>query len=215
MHIPDGFIPMYQAGVYYIIAIAIAIKAFRWVFRELPENRIMFIPMLSAAIFALQAINIPIPWGTSGHILGAAMSSIILGSPFAGIAVITLVLSVQTFIFYDGGYTAFGANLVAMGIVASFTGYYMFLFLRRLTGKLYASIFISSWISIIVAAITVAIILGVAGTFPLKLGIMYMGIYHTVIGIVAEGAISTLIIRFISRVKPDVLSVAVSREVKV
>ncbi len=214
MHIPDGFIPLSQAGIYYVVAIALAIRAFRWVFRELPENRIMFIPMLSAAIFALQAINIPIPWGTSGHILGSAMSSIILGSPYAGVAVITLVLSVQTFIFYDGGYTAFGANLLAMGIVASFTGYYAFLFLRKLTGKLYPSIFMSAWLSIVISAITVAIILAIAGTFPLKLGIMYMGLYHAVIGVVAEGVISTMIIKFLTKVRPDVLPLSISEEVK-
>ncbi len=214
MHIPDGFIPLYQAAIYYVVALLIAVRAFKWVFRELPENRLMFIPMLSAAIFALQAVNIPIPWGTSGHLLGAAVAAIILGSPLGGVAVITLVLAVQTFLFYDGGYTAFGANLLAMGVIASFVGYYTFSSLSRIIKNMYVSVFISSWLSLVLSAIAVAVMLAVAGTFPLKLGVMYMGLYHLVIGVVAEGIVSTLIIKFIVQVKPEILSYSFPSEVK-
>jgi len=71
----------------------------------------MKIPLLSAlaaGIFAIQAMNIPVGMGTSGHIVGAVLAAIILGSPWAGVLLLTLVLSVQALGFADGGVTTLG-----------------------------------------------------------------------------------------------------------
>jgi len=203
VHIPDGFIPLSHALVYYIMALIIMLKAFKWVFSHLHESRIPLISMLAAAVFALQALNIPIPWGTSGHLLGAAMIAIIFGTPYAGIVVIALVLFIQTFLFGDGGYTAYGANLLAMGIVASYVGYYFFTWTQKITKKLTLAVFFAAWFSIVMASVIIALMLGVAGTFPFKLGLFYMGLYHLIIGVVVEGGISVLVIHFLVTVKPD------------
>src|SRR5690554_1073247 len=92
MHIPDAFIPIAQAIVYWIIALIFIFLALRWARQSMGEEKVPLVAVLAAGIFAVQALNIPIPWGTSGHMVGAALAAVVLGSPYAGIFVLTLVL---------------------------------------------------------------------------------------------------------------------------
>lgn len=202
MHIPDGFLPLGQAAIYYIITIIAIFFALRWASKNLDEKRVPLMAVLAAFIFAIQAMNIPIPWGTSGHMLGAALVAIVFGSPWAAVLVLAVVLTVQGFFFGDGGITALGANILDMGVIAGFTGYGVFQALKKL--NLWVAIFLAGWASIFVASLAVAIELAIAGTFPLNLGLFFMGLYHAVIGI-AEGAITVVAILAIQRVRPDLL----------
>ncbi|HQJ38843.1 MAG TPA: cobalt transporter CbiM, partial [Methanoregulaceae archaeon] len=126
MHIPDAFIPLPQAAVYWIIALVFIALALRWARRELSEEKIPLVAILAAGIFAIQAVNVPIPWGTSGHMMGAALAAIVLGSPFAAVFILTLVLIVQGVLFGDGGLTVMGANIINMGVIGGFVGYYSY-----------------------------------------------------------------------------------------
>ncbi|MDO8870984.1 MAG: cobalt transporter CbiM [Methanobacteriaceae archaeon] len=202
MHIPDGFLPLGQAAIYYIITIIALYFALNWAKENLDEKRVPLMAVLAAFIFAIQAMNIPIPWGTSGHMLGAALVAIIFGSPWAAVLVLAVVLTVQTFFFADGGITAWGANILDMGVIAGFTGFGVFQALKKL--NLWVAIFLAGWASIFVASLAVVLELVWAGTFPLDLGLFFMGLYHAVIGI-AEGAITVVAILAIQRVRPDLL----------
>ena len=99
MHIPDAFIPLPQAAVYWIAAIIFLALAIRWARSELNEDKIPLIAVLAAGIFALQSFNLPVSMGTSGHLVGGALAAIVLGSPFAAVFILTLVLIIQGFIF--------------------------------------------------------------------------------------------------------------------
>ncbi|HOI71765.1 MAG TPA: cobalt transporter CbiM [Methanobacterium sp.] len=202
MHIPDGFLPLLQAAIYYIITIVALYFALNWAKQNLDEKRVPLMAVLAAFIFAIQAMNIPIPWGTSGHMVGAALVAIIFGSPWAAVLVLTVVLTVQGFFFGDGGITALGANILDMGVIAGFTGYGVFTLLKKL--NLWVAIFIAAWASLFVAAIAVAIEMALAGTFPIDLGLFFMGLYHAVIG-VAEGVITVIAILAIQKARPDLL----------
>ncbi|MDH7511302.1 MAG: energy-coupling factor ABC transporter permease, partial [Methanolinea sp.] len=92
MHIPDSFIPLLQAAVYWVIALVFIALSLRWARAEMREEKVPLVAVLAAGIFAIQAVNVPIPWGTSGHMVGAALAAIVLGSPFAAVFVLTLVL---------------------------------------------------------------------------------------------------------------------------
>ena len=72
MHIPDGFIPLWQCAIYWIIALVVLGYSLKWASKNLDEKNIPLMAVLAAGIFAIQAMNIPIPWGTSGHMVGAA-----------------------------------------------------------------------------------------------------------------------------------------------
>ncbi len=204
MHIPDAFIPITQAAVYWVVALVFIALSLRWAKREMSEDKVPLVAVLAAGIFAIQALNIPIPWGTSGHMAGAALAAIVLGSPFAGIFILTLVLIVQGVFFGDGGITVMGANILNMGVVGAFVGFYTYYGLNRLIGNTYASAFVAGWAALFLGAILTAIELALAGTFPLVLGLASMGLYHAVIGVV-EGGITVAALYLISAARPDIL----------
>ena len=204
MHIPDAFIPMGQALVYWVIALIFIALALRWARRSMGEEKIPLVAVLAAGIFAIQALNIPIPWGTSGHMVGAALAAIVLGSPYAGVFVLTLVLLVQGFIFGDGGITVMGANIINMGVVGGFVGYYGYNGIVKVINNPYAAAFIAGWASLFISAILCAVELAVAGTFPLALGLTFMGGYHAVIGLI-EGGITAGALYLIASARPDIL----------
>jgi len=205
MHIPDGFLPLWQCIIYYIIVIIVGYFAVRWAKENLNEKQIPLLAVLAAGIFAIQAMNIPIPWGTSGHMVGAAIVAILLGSPFAGFLVLAVVLIIQGIAFGDGGLTTLGANIFNMGIVGGFVGFYGFKGFKSLIGDIPA-VFLGAFLSLFISAIVCAIELWIGGTFPLITGLYLMGLYHFVIGIVGEGLISTIVYVAINSVRPDLIA---------
>ena len=126
MHIPDAFIPLPQAAIYWIIALIFVALALRWARNELSEEKIPLIAVLAAGIFAIQAFNLPVGMGTSGHLVGGALAAIVLGSPFAAVFILTIVLIIQGVVFGDGGITTMGANIINMGVIGGFVGYYSY-----------------------------------------------------------------------------------------
>ena len=165
-------------------------------------KRVPLMAVLAAFVFAIQAMNVPIPRGTSGHMLGAALVAIVFLSPWAAVLVLTAVLLIQGFFFGDGGITAIGANILAMGVIAGFTAFGVFKALRKL--NIYVAIFVAAWSSTFVASISIALMMAWAGTFPLDLGLFFMGMYHAVIGLI-EATITTIAILAIQRVRPDLI----------
>lgn len=202
MHIPDGYIPLWQCLIYGIIAIVAVAYSLRWSARNLTERNIPLFAVLAAGIFAVMSFNVPIPWGTSGHMVGAALVAIVFASPWAAILLISIVLLLQAFIFGDGGITALGANILNMGILGGFVGYYTFKALVKYNKPI--AIFLAGWLSIFLAAILCAIELALAGKFPINLGLTFMGLFHAVIGII-EGVLTLIVILAIERIRPDLI----------
>lgn len=202
MHIPDSFIPLNQAIVYWIIALPFIITSMKWAKKDLDEMKVPILAALAAGIFAIQAMNIPIGMGTSGHMVGAALVAIVFGSPWAGVLVLTLVLLVQGFVFGDGGITTLGANILNMGVVSGFVGYYTYIALRKsLSANL--SAFGGAWLGLFSSAIVCAIQISLAGTFPLVPGLIAMGTFHLIIGFLGEGLITSVAVTAISKSRPD------------
>ena len=136
MHIPDGFIPLWQAAIYYIILIVALYFSLRWARKNLDEKLVPLMAVLAAGIFAISLINVPIGFGTSGHVVGGALVAIVFCAPEAAVILFFLVLLVQGLFFGDGGITALGANVLNMGIIGGFVGLYTFKALRKPIGKI-------------------------------------------------------------------------------
>lgn len=209
MHIPDSFIPMDQAIIYWLIALPFIFMSMKWARKELDDMKVPILAALAAGIFAIQALNIPIGMGTSGHMVGATLVAIIFGSPMAGVLVLTLVLLVQGFVFGDGGITTMGLNILNMGVVSGFVGYYTFVALKNKAGIKVAS-FIGAWFGLFMSAIACAVQLSVAGIFPLVAGLAAMGTFHLIIGFVGEGLITAIVIMAIEKSRPDLLDPSVT-----
>src|SRR4030065_644958 len=110
---------------------------------------------LEAFIFAAQMLNFPVAGGTSGHLIGAALAAILLG-PWAGVLIMTCVLIVQSLIFQDGGLLALGVNIVNMGVIPCFIGYYLYrgiapLFRKRKLGIMVGSE-VAAWFTVVMGA---------------------------------------------------------------
>ena len=160
--------------------------------------------VLAAGIFAIMSMNMPIPFGTSGHMVGGALVAIVFCAPEAAVIVFTLVLLVQGLFFGDGGITALGANVLNMGIIGGFVGLYTFKALRRPIGK-YPAIGVAAWLAIFLAAEAVAVEMWLAGTFPLGAGLFFMGLYHAFIGII-EAVLTVVVIAALEKLRPDLLA---------
>lgn len=205
MHIPDSFVPLGQAIIYWIIALPFIFMALKWAGKKMDDTKVPILAALAAGIFAIQALNIPIGMGTSGHMVGATLVAIIFASPWAGVLVLTLVLLVQGFIFADGGITTMGANILNMGVVSGFVGYYTFVALMDRKLSLQISSFIGAWLGLLVSALVCAVQMYIAGTFPLVPGLLAMGTYHFIIGLIGEGLITAVALTAIASSRPDLL----------
>lgn len=116
MHIPDGFLDTRVWLTLDVVAVPVVGYCARKAGREADEANAPLFGVMGAFIFAAQMINFPVGVGTSGHLLGGALLAYTLG-PSAAVVVMTAILSLQAFIFQDGGILALGANVFNMAIV--------------------------------------------------------------------------------------------------
>ena len=107
MHIPDGFIDLPTSAVVGLLAVggtAIALKKAK---NELDDRTAPMAGLTAVFIFAVQMLNFPVAAGTSGHLLGGALATVLVG-PYAASLALTVVLGIQALLFADGGLSALG-----------------------------------------------------------------------------------------------------------
>ncbi len=158
MHMPDGLINAQVsigAAVIAAGAITVGLKKSKG---TLDSQTAPLAGLVAVFIFAFQMMNFPVAAGTSGHLMGGALASILVG-PYVAILVMTVVVSLQALVFADGGLSALGLNLLNMGIVSIVVSTILFAGLMKLLPK--------TRISIIGVSATVAFIsvLASAGAF--------------------------------------------------
>jgi cobalt/nickel transport system permease protein len=207
MHIPDGFLSVAVSIALWLLSIVIVGYALRRVGRDLGERQVPMMGVLAAAIFAGQMLNFTVAGGTSGHLMGAAIATILLG-PWAAILVLTCVVGIQALIFQDGGLLALGANIFNMGIIGVMVSYFTYRTVTKLTGGkrwgIFAGGFSAAWLSIFIAALAVAIQIAISGRSPANIAIPAMGGIHAIIGI-GEGLITVGAIAFLSVTRRDLI----------
>ncbi len=208
MHIPDGFLDLDIALIFYILTGIVVVISIVKARKELNDKKAPVVGMVAASIFAAQMLNWPIPGGTSAHFVGGALAGIILG-PFAGCIAMASVLVIQSLVFADGGITALGANIWNMGVVNVFVGYYTYKLLEK-RGIFLASA-IAGWIGITFAAIFAGLEIGLSSSFDYSIAVTVpvMGIWHGLLGIV-EGFVTAGVVGYIASSRPDILQKTVS-----
>lgn len=214
MHIPDGFLNVATVATTAAISAGGVAGAVRVTGKKLGEKQVPLMGVLAAFIFAAQMLNFPILGGTSGHFLGVALAAILLG-PWAGVLIMTSVLVAQSLIFQDGGLLALGANVLNMGIIGSFSGYYAYRLFAALPGssrrnKL-AGGFVGAWVAVLLASIACALELAVSGTSPLGAVLPAMAGVHALIGIV-EGLITMAVLSVVMATRADLLELRTQPE---
>lgn len=207
MHIPDGFLSLILSLILWIISLIVIFFAIRHYAKEKNNQKLPLMGVLAAAIFAGQMLNFNVVGGTSGHLLGAALATIIVG-PWEAVLVMTSVVSVQALIFQDGGLLALGANIFNMAVIGVSVSYAVYQGMSKLLkkGKWAIGIkgFIAGWCSIFIAALAAALELAISGTSPANIAVPAMGSIHALIGI-GEGLITFAALLFISTSKKEML----------
>lgn len=203
MHIPDGFLDPWVAGLFWLgsgVAIGVAVRRAR---TELGDKRTPLLGVVAAGIFAAQMLNWPIPGGTSAHFVGGAFAGILLG-PSLGILAMTAVVTIQALVFGDGGIIALGGNLFAMAVVDVLVGYGLFSAFRGVheTG----AAFLGGWAAITVSALVVGVGVGLSSAFAYELGttVSIMTVGHAVLGLI-EGAITAVVYGYVVTTRPDLI----------
>ncbi len=207
MHIPDGFLSVSVSAVYWVLSVSVILVALSRVNRELGEREVPVMGVLAAAIFAGQMLNFSVTGGTSGHLLGAALASILLG-PWAAVLVLTSVVSVQALIFQDGGLLVMGANLFNMAVIGPFVAYFVYRVVQRLVRDQRLGVFLggalAAWISIEASAMSCALQLSLSGTSPANIAFPAMGGIHALIGL-GEALITLGALSFVYAARRDLL----------
>ncbi len=207
MHIPDGFLNVATVATTFVVSAGGVGNAVRIANKKLGEKHVPLMGILAAFIFAAQMLNFPVAGGTSGHLIGAALAAILLG-PWAAVLIMSCVLIAQCLIFQDGGLLALGANIFNMGIVASFSGYYIYrLFTSILGGSRRSQLvggFAAAWGSVFLASSACAIELAVSGTSPIQVALPAMAGIHALIG-VGEGLITGAVLSLVLATRADLL----------
>ncbi|MCX6894857.1 MAG: energy-coupling factor ABC transporter permease [Verrucomicrobia bacterium] len=206
MHIPDGFLDAKTAAATAVFSVVGVGLALRQVQRELPPRRVPLLGLAAAFLFAAQMVNFPVMGGTSGHLIGGTLVAALLG-PGAAVIVLTAVLTVQCFLFADGGVTGLGANIFNMGLVGAGGGYLIYRLLARvLPGKRgrVTAIAFAGWAATVLAAVSCAGQLAWSGTVAWTAAFPAMTGVHLLIGI-GEGLISALAFLAIERTRPELI----------
>jgi len=218
MHIPDGFIDLPTSAVVGLLAVggtAIALKKAK---NELDDRTAPMAGLTAVFIFAVQMLNFPVAAGTSGHLLGGALATVLVG-PYAASLALTVVLGIQALLFADGGLSALGLNIFNMSILGVATSYLVFIIAKKILPKVRGSIplaaGIAAFISVPVAATGFAIqyAIGGTGTAPASTVFAAMFSTHVLIGI-GEAVITVLTVSAIMATRSDLVYGWSASEVK-
>jgi cobalt/nickel transport system permease protein len=182
----------------------------RKVSKIVTSEKLPLMGVLGAFIFAAQMVNFQLPAmpGTSGHMVGSVLLAIILGPHLAAI-VISSVIIVQCLIFQDGGLLALGCNIINMGLVPSYLGY--FLYKTVTIGKsgglrTYIGAMLACIIALEAGAILVPIEAAMSGVLavPFSTFLITMVGVHFLVGLV-EGLITVAVLAYLQQVRPDLV----------
>lgn len=209
VHVPDGFLdPATSAATAAAAAGAVAL-AVRKAREELDDRTAPLAGLTAAFVFAVQMVNFPVAAGTSGHLIGGALTAVLVG-PWTAVLSMTVVLLVQAVLFADGGLTALGTNVTLLGVVAVAVGYgtvrALTAVLPRTRTSLLAATGIGAFLSVPVAALTFVGLFGLGGVADVPLGTVAAAMtgVHVLIGL-GEAAITVAVVGAVLAVRPDLV----------
>ncbi|HEY7337847.1 MAG TPA: energy-coupling factor ABC transporter permease [Bryobacteraceae bacterium] len=199
MHIPDGFLSPPVWATLDVLSLPAAAWVARRAHRDADDRKIPLMGVMGAFVFAAQMINFPIPLGTSGHLVGGALMTIVLG-PTAASVVMTAILAIQALVFQDGGIMALGANAINMafaGILAAYLPY-------RLWGTQWrsAAIFTAGFLSVLAGGCLALSELALSA-MPMPSRLLWLSLGLFGLSGILEGAITVAAVRAIERLNPN------------
>lgn len=210
MHMADALISPAVGGTMYAATTGLIAYSSKKIKDEMDNSKIPLMGVMGAFIFAAQMINFTIPaTGSSGHIGGGLLLSIVLG-PYAAFLTIASVLIIQALFFADGGLLALGCNIFNLGFFPCFIVYPL-IFKQFMKGefsrmKLFVASVLSAVIGLQLGAFSVVLQTLFSGISELPFGtfVMLMQPIHLAIGLV-EGLATAAVALFIHNAQPELI----------
>src|SRR3990170_7350023 len=220
MHIPDGYLSPKTCGVLYVAMAQVWYLAARKVQKTLHTKQIPLLALSAAFAFVIMMFNIPIPGGTTGHMVGGVVVACVLG-PWAALVAVSIALTIQALLFGDGGITTLGANCFNMAFIMPFAGYYTYLILSAGNAgqkRRWIALFAAGYIAMNMAALAVAVELGIQpmiatapdgrplyAPYPLFITIPAMAFSHLLFFGLVEGIGTAMIVSYVMKTNETML----------
>lgn len=209
MHISDGIIDAPVSIAFGVVAAAGVAYAATRARRDLDERTVPMAGLVAAFVFAVQMLNFPVLPGVSGHLLGGALATLLVG-PWLAILCVSVVLLVQALMFADGGLTALGLSVTNMAVVTSLVAAGLVTLLvrrQRPTPRgIWAASFVVALGSVLLGSAAFVLEYALGGTLSVSLervAQLQLG-FHALIG-VGEGLITAVTVASVAATRPDLV----------
>ncbi len=213
MHMADALISPAVGGTMWAATAGLTYYSARKLKQDMDDRKLPLMGVLGAFVFAAQMINFTIPaTGSSGHLVGGIILSILLG-PYAAFLTLASVITVQALFFADGGLLALGCNIFNMGFFACFIAYpliYKKIVGDRTTrGRILQGALAAAILSVVMGAGAVVLETLFSGIseLPFFTFILLMLPIHLAIGGV-EGLVTAAVVTFVWKARPEILEMA-------
>lgn len=212
MHISEGILPLGWAVIWFVVAAPFLTIGVRKL-NALSKDDLSIKPLvglMAAVVFIISCMPIPVPTaGTCSHPCGTGIAAILVG-PFVSVVISAVALLIQALFLAHGGLSTLGADIVSMGVVGSFAGWFTFRGLRSLGANLTVAGFcaglLTDWATYLATSAELASgIRGDAPFLPLlaKIAIAFIPT-QLPLGIL-EGAMTAGMVVLLYKKRPDLL----------
>lgn len=212
MHISEGILPFNWAALWFALAVPFVALGIRRL-NALAQEDLSFKPLvglMAAVVFIISCMPVPVPTaGTCSHPCGTGIAAILVG-PFVSILITAVALLIQALFLSHGGLTTWGADIVSMGVVGSFAGWFVFRGLRMTGASLgvagFAAGLLTDWATYFTTSLELASgIRGDAQFWPLFWKILIAFIPTQLPLGILEGAMTAGMVVLLYRKRPDLL----------
>lgn len=211
MHMADALISPAVGTAFWIAGAYLTAKSSAALKKSDDTGKTALMGVLAAFVFASQMINFSIPGtGSSGHIGGGLLLSILLGPERAFLSMVS-ILAVQALFFADGGLLALGCNIFNMGFFPCFIAY-PFIY-KRISDKIEGSKGIfwgavtASIAGLLMGAFFVVLQTSISGitSLPVDIFMLLMLPVHFAIGAV-EGVATAMVVIYVYSKMPEIMT---------
>lgn len=155
MHIMEGYLPAEWCSFWYIISLPFVVLSYRYIRRSTerhPKQKVM-LALSAAFVFILSAIKLPSVTGSSSHLTGTTLGTVVVG-PWAMPLIGVIVLLFQALLLAHGGISTLGANVASMTIVAPFVSYGLIRLFEKLKAPRSIGLFVATFFGVMSTYVT-------------------------------------------------------------
>ncbi len=204
MHMADALISPVVGGLTFATGLGLINHAAKQLDQETIEEKLPQMAIAGAFVFSVQMLNFAIPGtGSSGHLVGALLLAILLGKE-AAFLTMSCILLIQALFFADGGFLAYGCNIINMGFFTCYIAYpYIYKKIvanNKSTTREFFAIIVTALIGMEIGALGVAVETVLSGKteLPFTQFLVFMLGIHLAIALV-EGLITFTVVAFLRK----------------